>query len=223
MYRNIKDLTGHRFGRLIVLGFSHRDKHRSNCWRCQCDCGKEYITRGSRLINGNTKSCGCLLKEHAKLTAVKNTIHGNTRKDMQGKHYTPTYKSWESMRLRCNNPNATGYDYYGGRGIKVCPEWDDFRNFLRDMGERPQGTSIDRIDPNGNYCKENCRWATGKEQLYNRKNTLNVFYNGMNMTIKEWAKKINIRYPILRYRIVIAKWPIEKAFTTPVGGQVCQH
>lgn len=112
---------------------------------------------------------------------------------------TLTYKTWESMRQRCNNPNDPSYDNYGGRGIKICPEWNSFPRFLSDMGERPKGTSLDRIDVNGDYCKENCHWATAKEQALNMRTTHLLEFNGDIDSIHGWSKKLDITEQMIKY------------------------
>lgn len=150
------DLTGKRYGRLTVL--ERTDSTGRNIrWLCRCDCGKESKVFGFSLKRGQTKSCGCLQKE---VTSEIMTKHGLTN--------TPEYKIWKSMRDRINNPNNKAYGYYGGKGITYDPRWESFENFLEDMGERPKGMTLDRIDPNGNYCKENCRWADYSTQGYNQ-------------------------------------------------------
>lgn len=129
---------------------------------CRCSCGTEFINRADHIWGGNTKSCGCWASAKPKKTFYK---HGH---GVHGK-WTPTYFSWVSLRNRCKNANCAGYEYYGGRGISVCSRWDSFENFLADMGERPDGKSIDRIDPDGNYEPNNCRWATRSEQSKNQR------------------------------------------------------
>jgi hypothetical protein len=154
--RKIIDLTGKRFGRLVVLAL-HAEKSRFG-WVCRCDCGGERIVRGSDLIRGMSKSCNCLRKE---MFAKRSTKHGLCR--------SRAYQSWKGMKARCFNPRDRAYPDYGGRGITVCERWLIFENFYADMGERPPGMSLDRINNDGNYEPGNCRWATVAEQLANRR------------------------------------------------------
>lgn len=146
------DVTGQRFERLVVIGRSDRISNAGALWVCKCDCGGEAVTTSLKLRNGLIKSCGC-----RKLEGLANFQHGYANKGR-------TYRTWKEMRQRCRNPNGDKWRWYGGRGITVCVEWDDFERFLSDMGDRPEGMTLDRIDPDGNYCKANCRWATSKQQ-----------------------------------------------------------
>jgi hypothetical protein len=146
-------LHGQRFGRLLVLEEApRRAAHRS--WRCQCACGAEVIVAQVHLRSGGARSCGCLLRD---VTIHRNTVHGGAG--------TLAYASWQSMRAKCRNPQATNYAHYGGRGIDICPAWEDFAVFVRDMGPRPSRKHrLTRLDDDGDFGPENCRWATESER-----------------------------------------------------------
>lgn len=138
---------------------------------------------------------------------------------MSKKHgmcYTPTWSSWRSMRKRCLDPNTNVYKNYGGRGINICDRWSVFANFLQDMGERPEGTTLDRIDNNGNYCPENCRWATLTEQCRNRRNNAWVTLNGETLCVTEWAELLGVKVSTLKERIRRGHRTVEEAFSSSV-------
>ena len=198
------DLTGKRFGRLIVLRYVDKDTQRNSRWLCMCDCNKEKVVRGNNLKSGVTKSCGCLSIEKTKQRSTK---HG---------HYMSiTYQSWECMNQRCNNLNYKQYKDYGGRGIKICARWKNFSNFLEDMGERPTNKySLDRIDNDGNYCKENCRWATRTEQQRNRQDNRLISFDNKMLCPIEWSEKTGIAEKTIRWRLD-NNWSIKKTLTTP--------
>jgi hypothetical protein len=133
----------------------------------------------------------------------------------KSKVITPTYRSWSMMKSRCNNPKDTNYRTYGGRGIKVCEEWNLFANFIRDMGERPEGTTIDRIDVNKGYYKENCRWATPSEQQLNRRCSMSVVYKGEHIPLVLLCKRLGLRYRTIWARID-SGWTVERAIEEPI-------
>lgn len=155
---NLIDLTGQRFVRLLVLSRHGSDQYKQARWLCKCDCGNEIIARSNHLRRGLVQSCKCLQKERA---SVANSTHNDSG--------TVEYNAYIRMKDRCNNPNNNNYRHYGARGIVVCERWlNSFENFLIDMGRRPIGRSLDRINFNGPYSPDNCRWATSSQQVKNK-------------------------------------------------------
>lgn len=203
-----KDITGKRFGRLVAIEPVGKTEVGNIIWRCQCDCGNKKDVSTKDLGRG-TFSCGCYRNEQR---IERSTKHGMSRSRLYSVHST--------MLGRCNNPNAHQYENYGGRGIKVCDEWHDFESFAKWAkengyveGERGKCT-LDRIDPNGNYEPNNCRWVTMKTQERNRRNNKLITYNGETHCISEWAEIVGLKGVTLRHRLK-AGWSVEKALTAP--------
>lgn len=207
--KNFVDLTGKKFGMLKVVHYIGRRETPSGSfksdWLCKCDCGNFSNVTSPRL-NGGQKSCGCLVVSKLKEVSTK---HGLSN--------SPEYNSYHGMKDRCNNSKNKDWKNYGGRGIKVCQRWEEsFENFINDMGFKDMpNLSIDRIDVDGDYSLENCRWATIEQQNNNRTNTTFINAFGINKPITYWAKAYGIRIETLRRRIGKLKWSIEKAFLTP--------
>lgn len=180
-------LTGQRFHRLVVLSQAEGVSKRV-IWHCLCDCGNTTDVPSHRLISGHTKSCGCRKKETGAENGRKNAQHGMTK--------SRTWVSWSAMVYRCTNTNGRQYSTYQGM---LCDRWLDFNNFLSDMGERPDGTSIDRIDVKKGYSPENCRWATSKQQQRNRNNTRYLDINGQRVSLMEVAEALGIKKTAAQY------------------------
>ncbi|MGI5274748.1 hypothetical protein ACQEUU_37325 [Nonomuraea sp. CA-218870] len=199
------DLTGQRFGRLTVTG-----PYANRRWTCRCDCGNVKAMLQYSLRNGRAKSCGCLRSEK---TAERNRIHGMTRRNEKPSEFT----IWVSMRARCEDPNSQGYPRYGGRGIAVCERWSSsFAAFYEDMGPRPSSDhQLDRIDNDGPYSPENCRWLDRVGQANNRRDNEVLTINGETKTIAEWARETGLKYHTLFQRIFKLGWSVERALTQP--------
>ena len=200
------DLTGKKFTRLHVVKQLGKDGGGNIAWLCLCDCGRTKSVLGRNLKSGATKSCGCLQKQKV---INKLTKHGQS----PGHNSSKIYRVWTSMFQRCTNPNNGGYNDYGGRGISVCVRWFVFENFFLDMGAVPLGHSIDRIDNNKGYCKENCRWATRKQQMRNMRRNRLISFNGKTQCLSAWAEELNISSTALAYRLRNPSWSREKALT----------
>lgn len=200
------DLTGLKFGRLTVIKYVGKSK-----WLCKCECGNEKIVSTTHLKN-DTKSCGCLKKE----MLSQRTKPKNFTNKKHGLHNEKLYNTWKCIRQRCNNKNNKRYKDYGGRGITICKEWNNFKNFYNwaiNNGYQ-ENLTIDRIDNNKGYLPENCRWTDITTQANNKRNNRNYTYNNETHTLGEWAKILNINYWALRSRLDRG-WDIKKAFNTP--------
>lgn len=195
------NLIGKKFGKLAILKQVETDKWGKLYWLCKCDCGNQVVTRGNHLKSGHSKSCGC--------STIK---HGHYKDGKEAK----IYKVWARMIDRCINPNNDYYKDYGGRGITVCEKWKgSFETFVKDMGETPRGKSIDRINNNEGYYKENCRWTTPKQQARNRRSNHQITHDGETHILTVWASRVGISEDTIRMRLKRG-WSIRKALSTMV-------
>lgn len=192
-----------------LLDSAGMDKWRIKLGLFRCGyCKKEWVTRIRSVEEGSTKSCGCLQREAVRKTGLKNKQHGLTN--------SVEYAVWNMMLQRCNNSNNSEYHNYGGRGIRVCEEWKDFENFITDMGRRPKGKLyLERKNNDGHYCKDNCVWATAKEEANNKRNNVLLTFNGKTQTQQQWAEELNIPRETLAKRLKMG-WSDEKILTTPI-------
>lgn len=207
----IKTIKNKIYGRLHVDKLQYIDTKRRKYYLCTCECGKRVIVQKSHLISGDTKSCGCLCKDVAKLKFTKH-----------GKSNHPLSDVWNMMKQRCYNKNNKSYKNYGARGIKVCDEWkNNFKTFYDWAMENgyQDNLTIDRINVNGNYEPLNCKWVTQKQQQNNRTNNIRITYNGKTDTLSNWSICVGVSYNTLYKRICILKWSVEKAFNTKVRGR----
>lgn len=192
-----KDITGIRFGRLVAKRFLGKDKNQNAIWLCLCDCGSETTATTGALTCRHKQSCGCLVAERAREAGRESARHG--------KKGSGVYRSWEGMIHRCTNSNSKKYEIYGGRGITVCDRWRDFVAFYEDMGDRPDGKTLDRIDVNGNYEPGNCRWATATEQTRNRR-PVNSKTGVDGVYWKKQAQKYQARIFISKRRVSLGHY-----------------
>ncbi len=205
---NFKDITGMTFGKMRVISCAGKDKNNSAIWNCICECGTEKIAVGYSLRIGAIKSCGCYSHN---LAGDRQRTHGHTTKG----HQTKTYQIWSGMIARCRNPKHISYRYYGARGIDVCEHWLTFSNFLADMGEKPPGHSIERKDNDKNYTPDNCKWATRAEQHSNTSRNRHLTFNGMTLTLSQWARHLHVDVTTLHSRL--EHWDLDRALTQKVS------
>jgi hypothetical protein len=206
---NFIDLTGQRYSRLTVLREAQKpDTYQSAYvfWECRCDCGNVVVCSSGNLRSGNSKSCGCLKLE---MHTARLTKHGGS--------YTPEFAIWNGMHKRCYSPAEPSYVNYGARGITICDRWrESFANFLADMGPLPsEHHSIDRINNDGPYSPENCRWATRKEQNNNTRRNHFLDYNGQHLTIAQWADVTGLTVDAIGLRVARG-WTVERTLTAPL-------
>jgi hypothetical protein len=181
-------MINEKFERLTIIEIIEKNKV-----KVLCDCGKEKIVRYDYVVSGRTRSCGCL---RAEMLSKRRTTHGMTD--------TREYRIWCKMKERCSNLKDKNYKRYGGRGIKICSMWiNSFEKFYSDMGPCGEKGTIDRINPDGDYCKDNCRWLSIEDQQNNRRNNHVFSHNGESMTLSQWARKLDIKYGTLYRRVII--------------------
>lgn len=200
----LKDLTGQRFGRLTVQSLIGRERSRPGgqlrtYWACLCDCGSPHRAAAGNLVRGSARSCGC--------RQARETTHG-----LSG---MPHYGVWAGMLRRCRNPESKDYANYGGRGIDVCPRWENVENFVNDMGPRPEGATLERKKNSLGYSPENCEWATRKRQANNHRGNRNLTHLGRAQTVAEWVEELGLNRNTVQGRLRRGLSP-EDALTLPV-------
>lgn len=202
---NFKDIKGMTFNRLTALYLQPYKKSGRSVWHCLCICGNEVDVTGKELRTNKVKSCGCLRIDHP-----NGITHGMTD--------TPIYRKWSMMKTRCNNPKRDHYQWYGGKGIKVCNEWLNFENFYSwamTNGYRDDLT-IERIDINKGYEPSNCKWIPLKQQAFNKTNTRRLTFNGKTQSLTEWSIELGWKPWVLSTRLNKYHWSVEKALSTPL-------
>lgn len=208
MGRKILDLVGKKYGRLTVLEYGELDNRGKSIWKCRCECGSIGVFRGTHLISGHTTSCGCYNTDKIK---ERVTTHGMSK--------TRLYNVWKGMLKRCYYDNATGYEHYGEKGIRVCDEWFEFEKFREwaNTNGYADDLTIDRIDNDKNYTPDNCRWVDMGAQLRNTSRNRFITFRNETHCMKEWAEKLGMNYSTLRQRLGVYGWSVERALTTPIG------
>lgn len=201
------DITGKKFNLLTAIERVENSSNGRARWKCLCDCGNITYVTAANLKNGAVKSCGCLRHR-----AGKNRTHGMSKSRL--------YLEWAGIKSRCFYSGAKKYKYYGGRGIKVCDEWaksfETFKDWALKNGYNDSLT-IERIDVNGDYCPENCKWITRKEQSNNTRRNVVITYNGKTQTLLEWVEELGLDYKRTHNRLFKLGWTFERAITTPVN------
>lgn len=208
-----QDLTGLRFSRWSVMKLAGRDEGKNFFWECRCDCGKIVVVSGKNLRSGISRSCGCYSVD---LLRSRSLRHGEGKRSNR----SAEYRTWKAMNVRCHNKDQAAYKRYGGRGIRICRRWlgpNGFQNFLEDMGRKPTPEhTLDRIDNDGNYCSENCRWATRKQQARNTRTNRFLTYQGEKKTLSEWGERFHLAPDLISCRIKRG-WSMEQALNIPSG------
>lgn len=201
-------------GRLAQIGRQFKGDKNGHWFAVfKCECGASKVIAVCNVKKSRTVSCGCLRSEKS---ADRKRKHGHASRSFPNGQ-TRAYSTWQAMRSRCKNKKHNRYHIYGGRGISVCSRWDSsFEEFLKDMGDPPEGMSIERIDVDADYCPENCIWATQGQQAVNRRTTRLIEYEGKTMCLSEWSIYLGIPYMTLRARLLVSEWSVARSFTEPV-------
>lgn len=209
--RKVKSESGNRYGTLLVVGYAGITGAAGHAtWLCLCDCGNNHKVTGTSLRSGGCVTCpDCRPKRLKKIKTIHGSSHGKRQKA------SGAYKSWSNAKKRCYDPTANNYHNYGGRGIKICDKWLEpegrgFLHFLKDMGERPEGYELDRIDVNGNYEPSNCRWVSRREQSCNTRYNRVFEVEGQKLCISEIADKYGVKYHWLYHLLITKKTSIEE-------------
>jgi hypothetical protein len=205
------NLKGRKFGRLVVKSRQGSNRRGLALWLCACKCGNYKITTSKALLWGDTRSCGCLQKEKARIHCK------NKFTKQRGSSKLVEYRIWRDMHRRCKNPKRKGYERYGGRGIEVCDRWSLFQAFLVDMGSRPSPRhSIDRINMDGDYEPSNCKWSTSSEQARNTRRNHYLTHDGRSQILIDWSKEKKMSCAAILNRISRG-WTVEEALGIPIG------
>ena len=207
-----QELIGQRFNRLTILDIWKSEEKGYYMCRCRCDCGNVRENRLTYIKTGAIKSCGCIKYKYRPLP-------GNSKCVFDGRSTHPLHKVWNSMLDRCENPNNPMFPSYGARGISVCKEWLDFHKFVEwsdSVGGKPDGYSLDRIDTNGNYCPENCRWADIETQQNNKRTNQYLTYKGETLSLSQWSRKLSLSRWAIQYRFMQG-WPAEDILEIPLN------
>ena len=202
------DLVGERFGSLVVTSRAENSRTGKTMWLCQCDCGEKKVIFATSLTRGLTRSCGCLNKSVAMERMRKHQLSGHR-----------LYRIWTDMKKRCTNPSCKSFANYGGRGIKVCPQWENnFQLFYTWslLHGYSDNLSLDRIDVNGDYHPDNCRWVDKLTQTNNCRTNHYLTFDGKTQSIAEWARELGVSDSVIRQRLSKLGWSVEKTLTTPL-------
>lgn len=213
-----QDLTGKTFGFVFVIEWGEKKYSPSgnyrNMWKGKCTCGNERLFEGRSLVAGRTKSCGC---KKGELSSNKKIVHGMSQSRREGRPATRMYRIWADMKKRCDNQNHSHYIHYGGRGISYQNSWAKFKSFYEDMKDSyADDLTLDRTNNDGNYTKENCRWATRLVQGNNTRRNRFIFFRGEKRTVSDWCRHLNLPMKTIHARLK-AGWSVEQALSQPVG------